>query len=179
MVIYWYTTCKLNQLTNEIRHMRQRKSVHNSGFEAILNRPEIQTWRAILEAQKNVFAILESNLQKIGYTVPRFQVMFYLYFDGPLLPSVLADRMVVSRGNITAFLKRLMDDKIVKKASGRSESRPKYGLTAKGKRDFEKIFPPHAERVGKLVPAMTDDAINQLRLIKETAAKYRSGEESL
>lgn len=95
--------------------------------------------------------------------------MFFLYFEGPMLPSIIADKMTVSRGNITAFLRRMMTDNLIKAVSGRSETRPKYTLTAKGKREFEKIFPGHAERVTKLVPAMDEKALNQLIKIKENA----------
>lgn len=115
--------------------------------------------------------MLESALQREGFTVPRFQIMFYLYFQGPLLPSTIADLMTVTRGNITAFLKRLTADKIVKTVPGRSQGRPKYALTAKGKREFESMFPAHAERVKKLVLPMTANAIERLNEITKHAAE--------
>ncbi len=141
----------------------------NEDFNEILERPEIKTWRAILETKNIVFSILESWLQKEGFTVPRFQVMFYLYFEGPTPPSVIADKMSVSRGNITAFFKRMLADKLIKTVAGKSQARPNYALTTKGEREFEKIFPDHAERVTKLVLAMDADMIDHLKKIKRNA----------
>lgn len=125
----------------------------------------------MMYAHKAVFAVLESNLQKAGWTVPRFQIMFYLYFEGPLAPSEIAHRLIVTRGNITAFLRRLVADKLIKAVTGNSELRPKYALTIEGKRGFETIFPPHAARVKKLVPSLDHHAIEQLNRIKENAER--------
>ncbi|MEZ4744305.1 MAG: MarR family transcriptional regulator [Bdellovibrionota bacterium] len=146
---------------------------HKLEFEKILERPEIKTWRSILQTQKVIFSVLESNLQTIGFTLPRFQIMFHLYFEGAMSPSALADRLTVSRGNITAFLRRLLNDNVVQKTAGRSESRPKYILTLRGMHDFEKIFPQHVEKVSQLVTPMSEEALKQLDAVKKNAKRFR------
>ncbi len=151
------------------KRLRQKAQPQNQTFQGILKAPEIITWRAIMEAQKAVLSILESNLQKEGSTVSRFQILFYLYFEGPMAPSVIANRMVVTRGNITAFFKRLVVDKLIKAVSGKSESRPKYALTDKGKKEFERVFPAHTARVQKLVIPLDPKAVEQLKRIKQNA----------
>ncbi|MGE0175030.1 MAG: MarR family winged helix-turn-helix transcriptional regulator [Oligoflexales bacterium] len=127
-----------------------------------------------MDAHKEILCALESALQKEGFTVPRFQIMFHLYFEGPLPPSRIAEVLSVTRGNITAFLKRLTIDNIVKTVPGKSEGRPKYTLTTKGKREFEAIFPGHASRVMALVLPMTADAIEQLKKIQKHAEEICS-----
>ena len=132
-------------------------------FKDLLENPAVISWRAILEAQRTIFAQLESCLQKEGFTVARFQIMFFLYFKGPLAPSTVADLTAVSRGNITAFFKRMLADDLIETVTGRSEARPKYTLTSNGRREFEKIFPQHVERVSKLVLPLEQPMIDQLQ----------------
>jgi len=155
----------------EAGSLQKRLTAKMELFLDILKSPEIVTWRAIMNAHKEILCVLESALQKEGFTVPRLQIMFHLYFQGPLPPSAIAEILSVTRGNITAFLKRLTNDKVVKTVPGKSEGRPKYALTTKGTREFEAIFPGHSARVKALVLPMTAEAVEQLNKIQQNAAE--------
>jgi DNA-binding MarR family transcriptional regulator len=93
--------------------------------------------------------------------------MFHLYFTGPLSPSKIADLMMVTRGNITSFIKRMIEDDLITTHQKRGQKRVVYGLTDLGIKHFERIFPRHAKRVCKLVPKMPANFVKQLGQIEK------------
>lgn len=106
-----------------------------------------------MDAYKAAYNYLDSKLLEEGYNCSRFQIFFLLYFEGPRTAIQLANSMQVTRGNMSMFLKRLLSEGLI--FDFRNEGRPKgvhYDLSHKGRRDFEKIFPKHVERIKKHFP---------------------------
>ncbi|MEX1099424.1 MAG: MarR family transcriptional regulator [Bacteriovoracaceae bacterium] len=98
----------------------------------------------------------------------RFQIMLLLYFEGPLSASELARRMLVTRGNISTFVKRLeADGQIEVCASSPSEKRPLYCLSDEAIFLFEELFEQHIKLVKKLVPRLEESFMDQLKNISE------------
>lgn len=77
--------------------------------------------------------------------------------------------MKVSRANITTFLKRLIEDGLIKSTlENGSEKRPAYQLTKKGVKFFETVLPSHIGNVKKKMPAFPEELIALLEEIPET-----------
>ena len=125
--------------------------------------PSVKTWLAIVKGYRGIFSYLERHMAEYDCSMSRLQILLYFYFRGALAPVELARFMAVSRPNITNFLRRLKDDGLVKevKAEG-GRKRPKYELTAQGRRYFEEIFPLHIEEIKKVVEELPDTAIQSL-----------------
>ncbi len=119
-------------------------------------------------AFKSILSLLERGLMAEGCSVSRFQILFNLYFDGELPATEIARKLVVTRGNITMFLRRMEADGLIKPVIPKGLKRPVFTLTTKGTAFFEKIFPAHIKRVRKLAPALKKDTI---KLLRETARK--------
>jgi len=122
-------------------------------LESYLLIPEVTAWRDLMDAYKAAYNYLDSELLKEGYNCSRFQIFFLLYFEGPKTAIQLANSMHVTRGNMSMFLKRLLSEGLI--FDFRNEGGPKgvhYDLSHKGRRDFEKIFPKHVERIKKYFP---------------------------
>ncbi|MGE4107757.1 MAG: MarR family winged helix-turn-helix transcriptional regulator [Bacteriovoracia bacterium] len=129
----------------------------------LLEDPQVQSWLAIMGAFKSVLTELEKGLMGDGLHVSRFQILFYLYFQPPLSAADIARKLLVTRGNISMFLKRLEKDKqIVVCPTSPSMQRPLYRLSEEAERQFEKIFPDHIKRVKKLVPALPKAVVQSL-----------------
>ena len=120
-----------------------------------------------MKAFSTIYSSLENKLLEDGCTVSRFQIMFYLYFDGPHRAIDIANKMIVSRGNITSFLRRLEKDEIIKAVYKKNEKRPSYTLTSNGKYFFESLFPKHLERVMKMTPSLNKKTIHQLLSVEK------------
>lgn len=140
-------------------------------LSAMLKFPEVQSWRALLSAFSTILAQLEKGLQSDDCSVSRFQILFYLYFEGHLPAVTIARKLYVTRGNISMFLRRLESDGLIKPMLAKGQKRPTFCLTRKGVQFFERIFPPHISRVRRLAPALGQDTIKTLTAIKNLSAK--------
>jgi len=126
-----------------------------------LKDPHVESWRSIMGVFQSIYSTLESELMKEGLHISRFQIFFHLYFDGPLSAAQLAKSMLVTRGNISMFLKRLeKDGQISVCPSSKSMQRPLFRLTPESESTFEEIFPKHIERVRRLAPKLPTKVIN-------------------
>ncbi len=121
-----------------------------------------------MAAFKAVLTQLERALMAEGCSVSRFQILFYLYFEGDLPAVEIARKLLVTRGNITMFLRRMESDGLIKPIVPAGQKRPLFTLTKKGAVLFERILPPHIERVRKLAPTLDQNALRQLRAVKRS-----------
>lgn len=132
----------------------------------LLETDEVRSWRSIMGAFKKILAPLEEGLSKEGWGLSRFEILFQLYFEGPMPAVEIAKRLLVTRGNISTFLKRLQKDELVRAvpivAGGK---RVEFTLTPKGKKIFEKIFPRHIQRVKQHCPPLDAKTIRSLHQI--------------
>lgn len=134
----------------------------------LLDTPKIRSWRALFNAFKFLSAEFESSLLELGCSVPRFQILLHLHTTGPHTPVTLSRLLKVSRANITTFLKRLQEDKLIKATlENGSEKRPAYELTKKGIKFFEEVLPIHTGNVESLMTAFPEDFINILESLSK------------
>lgn len=136
-------------------------------LNGLLQIPEVKSWRAIMHAYTQIHRYLESELLKQNCSIPRFQIFFYLYFEGPLPSIELAQRLNVTRGNISTFIRRLEEDELVliNQANGRG-GRQLVELSDKGLKQFEDFFPDHIKRVKSVMPSLNQKTIKDLLSIK-------------
>lgn len=133
----------------------------------LLQDPTVSSWRTVMQAYRSIFTQLERHLLERGYTMSRFQIMFCLYYDGPMAPYQIADRLLVTRGNVSTFLQRMRADGLVKSAAGLTQNRPFVTLSRKGRRDFEALFPQHVERIHELMEPFDQDVLLALQALVE------------
>jgi len=115
-----------------------------------------------MSAFQAIFSELEKGLMAKGCSGSRFQILFYLYFEGDKPAVQIARKMLVTRGNISMFLRRMEADGLVRKKVAPVQKRPVYSLTAKGRVFFEGILPPHIERVREKAPKLDTRTIKLL-----------------
>jgi len=97
-------------------------------------------------------------------TLPRFDVMAALDRepDG-LTMSALSEHLLVSNGNVTAIVARLVEDGLVTRLQDRSDRRVlRVKLTAKGRRDFRTYAAAHEAWIEQLLGDLGDTEINPL-----------------
>lgn len=124
--------------------------------------PEVKSWRALMMAFKAIFSQLEKGLMAEGCSVSRFQILFNLYFDGEMPAVEIARKLVVTRGNISTFLRRMESDGLIRKRIPKGQKRPLYSLTERGNGFFEAILPAHIGRVRRLAPKLSAETISLL-----------------
>lgn len=129
----------------------------------LFNSPEVQSWRALMDAFRFIFVQLEKGLMADNCSMSRFQILIILYTEGQLAAVEIARKLVVTRGNISTFLRRMESDGLVATTIPNGQKRPVYFLTKKGILLFEKIFPQHIERVHHYAPKLSPSVRDQLQ----------------
>lgn len=146
-----------------MRTLKRETPPKRKKMEALLDFPEVRSWRALMGAFNAIFSELEKGLMAEGCSVSRFQILFYLYFEGDMPAVQIANKMLVTRGNISMFLRRMEKDRLIRKKMVADQKRPLYSLAAQGRTFFEAIFPPHIERVRRRAPKLEAATIRRLR----------------
>ena len=89
---------------------------------------------------------LYQNLTRQNDITPRqFGVLMALYQDGPLTPSVLAERISSDRNTLSEMLKRMTARKLISKKDNAEDRRSiRVQITAKGETALLKVIPAAA-----------------------------------
>lgn len=135
-------------------------------MKALLDDPSVRSWRAIMAAFQIIYYQLERLLMQDGFHVSRFQILFFLYFEGPLSAVSISRKLLVTRGNTSTFIRRLQKDKVIQVCpTSPSMARPLFRLTPKAEAEFEELFPRHVGRVKKRVPKLSASTLKELQKI--------------
>ena len=130
--------------------------------------PKVKSWQKLFYTQQKVFTYLSGCMVKNDCTIPRFRILYNLYFNGAHTPIQLTKKLNVSRANITTFLSRLKSDKLVQTSDGTgTEKRPAYVLSKKGEKYFEEILPQHIERIEQIFIEFPDEFLKILDAISD------------
>lgn len=119
----------------------------------------LRLYRSVAEIEREVRSRL---LRQYGVSLSRFDVMAALHHaDEALTMGQLSDRLLVSNGNVTGLISRLVDDGLALREVGETDRRVQtVCLTAEGKTQFERFAEAHetwlAEILGDMPPETAD-----------------------
>ncbi len=105
-------------------------------------RRALDTFIKLMRATDSVRQRLEPMITKHGVTAAQFGVLETLWHLGPMNHATLAEKRLVTRGNITSVIDILERDGLVNRRQATDDRRHRIvQLTAKGRRLVERIFP--------------------------------------
>lgn len=138
------------------------------------HRSELRLWLRLLTCTTLVENEIRRRLREaFGVTLPRFDLMAQLYKspDGLSL-GVLSRRMMVTNGNITALVERLVADGLVARRASPSDRRTSIvRLTARGDADFERMARAHAQWIADLMGGL---GVGDRKKLMQTLAALKS-----
>ena len=130
----------------------------------------LRLWIRMLRLTRAIESELRDNLRsEFTATLPRFDVMAALYrFPGGMLMSQLSRYLMVSNGNVTGIVNRLVSDGFVERTLRDGDRRTSVvRLSARGMRDFESMARAHESWVDRifanLSPQEAERLADQLR----------------
>lgn len=103
-------------------------------------------------------------------TLPRFDAMAALERAGEKITmSQLSDRLLVSNGNVTVLINRLVEDGLVDRQADENDRRIQYvSLTPAGRKAFLQVAEMHEALVDSIFSEISDAKIDKLlRMISE------------
>lgn len=129
------------------------------------SKDKLRLWIRLLRASRSIENDLRLRLKsQFDMTLPRFDVLAALYRkpDG-LLMSDLSRFLLVSNGNVTVIVDRLVTDGLVAKSSREGDRRTSIvRLTEEGLARFRQIATEHEKWVAELLGGIGDEEARHL-----------------
>jgi DNA-binding MarR family transcriptional regulator len=129
------------------------------------SKARLRLWIRLLRATRLIEGeVRERFKSKFGATLPRFDVMAALYRrpEGMLM-SEISRFLMVSNGNITGIVDRLVSEGFVVRAQRNGDRRTSFvSLTRKGTNAFEEMAAAHERWVDELLANVTVREAQQL-----------------
>lgn len=133
-----------------------------------IREPGILAWLHLMRIHHQVQKREIAHLAQYNLTLPQFDVLAQLAREEGITQQTLADRLLVTKGNVCGLMDRMMEQELVERRAD-PEDRRAYmlHLTPKGKQLIETVLPAHsriiADLVGKLAPEKQKQLLDLLR----------------
>jgi MarR family transcriptional regulator, 2-MHQ and catechol-resistance regulon repressor len=129
----------------------------------------LRLWVALARCYQTMTRMVSSRVIAHGLTIPQFGILEALHHLGPLSLGELADKLLVTGGNITYVMDRLEEQGLVYRQRSDLDRRViEARLTDEGHALIEHVLPDHADHVRELVSHLAPDEQRALReLLKQ------------
>jgi DNA-binding MarR family transcriptional regulator len=118
------------------------------------SKQRLRLWLRLLRATRAMESDLRERLRiQFGITLPQFDVMAALHrkADG-ITMTELSRTLIVSNGNVTGIIDRLVADRLVTRRAAADDRRSfLVRLTPKGERQFDVVAKAHQDWVDRLL----------------------------
>ena len=122
----------------------------------------LRTWLRLLACTNLVEREVRGRLRdRFDTTLPRFDVLAQLdavsrESGSPLTMSELSRRLMVSNGNLTALVERLVQEGVVNRDTSPDDRRTQIvSLTAAGKKSLDTMTPEHQQWIASLFSGLS------------------------
>ena len=125
----------------------------------------LRLWLGLLRSARHVESVLRSRLrEQFAMTLSQFDVMAALHrSEGGMIMTEVSAALMVSNGNVTGIVDRLVDDGLVIRSMRGGDRRTSFvRLTGKGKRRFERMAKRHEEWIDELLGSLDQGEVEDL-----------------
>jgi DNA-binding MarR family transcriptional regulator len=144
------------------------------------SKDRLRLWIRLLRASRTIEAELRERLKKeFDTTLPRFDVMAALYrVPEGMLMSDLSRFLLVSNGNVTGIIDRLVSEGLVTRARRNGDRRTSMvRLTEAGVAQFGAIAAAHETWIGELLGNVSEDETRRLAAMLKSFRSNWEGRE--
>lgn len=143
--------------------------------EGVYPRDEIaalRLWTALARCYGTVHRAIAHKVDEYDLTTAQFGVLEVLHHLGPVTLGDLADKLLVTGGNVTYVMDRLQKDGLVTRRRCSDDRRVVWAqLTDEGKSLIEQVFPGHAEYIAEMVTVLDAEEQSELRHLLKKLGK--------
>jgi len=150
------------------------------------HKTELRLWLRLLACANLIEVEIRQRLrERFDTTLPRFDLMAQLErTEDGLLLGELSRRMMVSNGNVTGLVERLVQSGLIERNANESDRRAvRVRLTDEGRRVFAEMAKEHADWIAEFFEGLAEDEqealLSQLSGLKSsvlTAVNRRNGQ---
>jgi len=132
----------------------------------------LRLWISLARCYVTFSRAVACKVAEYDLTAPQFGVLEALYHLGPLSLGELAEKLLVTGGNVTYVMDRLeAQGLVVRERSGDDRRVVKAHLTSKGRATISGVFPGHVEFVNGLVKGLDVGEREGLRALLKKLGK--------
>lgn len=138
----------------------------------------LRLWIALARCYSTFSRAVACKVQEYGLTTPQFGILEALHHLGPLSLGELAEKLLVTGGNVTYVMDRLEDQGLVLRERSPEDRRIiQAKLTKEGKALIADVFPGHGDYVERLASHLDETEQEQMRaLLKKLGRAVRESE---
>jgi DNA-binding MarR family transcriptional regulator len=130
--------------------------------------PELDTWVQLFRTYQLIMRRLEQALDSQGLSLPQFEVLAHLHFDGAITQNELAQRLLVTKGNVCGLIDRMETAGLVGRTTDPADRRAnRLRLTARGTALLSEALPPHLALVQEMMGRLPTAELHSLRALLE------------
>lgn len=132
------------------------------------SKQSLRLWLRLLACENIVENRIRTALrEEFGITLPQFDVLAELeYLARPLTMTELSKRLMVSNGNVTGVVDRLVREGFVERRPSPEDRRVQFiSLTDSGVKLFRNVAALHERWIADLFSGMRAEQVNQLALL--------------
>ena len=112
----------------------------------------LPAWLQLVRAYNYMEARISADLRRADLTLARFHVLVELAKYGPMSQQALADRLLVTKGNVVGLIDRLSSRGFVERQSSTTDRRVNMlRVTPGGRRIVERILPRQMKLIASLM----------------------------
>ncbi len=132
-------------------------------------------WLALWRTSRDVQRLAEGNIAASGLCLTDFAVLEAILNGGPQRASVLAEKVMLTSGSMTAAVDRLVARGLVRRTLDEADARVRtIELTEAGRSCITPAFGAHAEYLdGVFEPLTEDERASLLKLLLKLRAAIR------
>ena len=132
----------------------------------------LRLWIALARCYSTFARSMSSKIAEYGLTSPQFGILEALYHLGPMSLGDLAEKLLVTGGNVTYVMDRLEAQGLVYRDRSEQDRRViQAKLTAEGRRAIAEVFPRHTEFTHELVSVLEPADQERLRELLKMLGK--------
>lgn len=135
----------------------------------------LRLWIALARCYSTYSRAISCKIAEYGLTTPQFGVLEALFHLGPLSLGDLADKLLVTGGNVTYVMDRLEEQDLVYRERSPEDRRViQAKLTEKGRDLIAEVFPGHGAFVEEISSHLEPEEQDTLRgLLKKLGLAIR------
>jgi DNA-binding MarR family transcriptional regulator len=141
------------------------------------HKDELRLWLRLFTCKEVIEGEVRRRLRDtFDVTLPRFDLMAQLYrAPKPMTLGELSQRMMVSNGNVTGLVDRLVEQGLLSRRPSPKDRRARLvNLTAEGRRFFRAMARANGDWIADMLADLSSDEIETLmRLLAKTKASAR------
>ena len=139
----------------------------------------LRTWVQMVRTFYRVQRRIVSTLMEQGVTLPQFDVLATLRFSEGVTQQELAERLLVTKGNVCGVLDRLEAVSWVQRRPDANDRRAnRLHLTPAGRRKVDAVLPRHDAVVLAAMRTLSDADVASLRTLLEALERANDDDNS-